>query len=93
MFSTAQEFYSQRDDRTNRCIASNSYQQTNCLIISSEETAKSFAGQVMIMTTANLLSRWCRNIDLLTSDAPLHKRLLLFEHTTLISSCCGKERA
>jgi hypothetical protein len=38
----------------------------------------------MVLATLNLLSRWCRNVDIVVSDAPLHPRLRNLGYTRLL---------
>ena len=60
------------------------YQRSCCLVVTSQENVESFAGQVMVLATTNLLSRWCRNVDIIVSDAPLHPRLRILGYTWLL---------
>lgn len=83
MFNNSEDFYSQRDDRTNRCIEVDGYQKVKCLVVADAATASSYSGQVMILTSINILSRWCRNIDIMVPDNFLHSRLLLPPYNTL----------
>jgi hypothetical protein len=63
---TAEEFYALRDDRTSRCTASRSYQEAKCTLWLTAEAATTFSGQIMFAVAANLLSRWCRKVDLVS---------------------------
>ena len=60
--STASEFYALRDDRTDKCIANQDYQQTTCAVYLSGASAVSLSGQTMLAVATNLLSRWCRRV-------------------------------
>ncbi len=62
---SAEQFYTQRDDRTNRCSGVvRAYQNTSCAVRLSPEAARTLPGQVMFVVAANLLSRWCREVTL-----------------------------
>jgi hypothetical protein len=75
--TTADEFYARRDDRTNRCVAERSYQSVGCLVTVTPDALKTLTGQVLLITSCNLLSRWCRCVELLLpQQEPLaHNRL------------------
>lgn len=87
-----EEFYRLRDDRTDRYVQERSYRDAKCLLFANERVASSFAGQVMILTAANLLSRWCRRIDLYFPDQGLHDRLTLNGWQTLHQRVTGEVR-
>ncbi len=61
---TAEEFYRLRDDRTNRCTDRRGYQRAPCTVYLSPSVSNTLAGQVMLLASANLLSRWCRHVTL-----------------------------
>ncbi|MCX6543516.1 MAG: ThiF family adenylyltransferase [Acidobacteria bacterium] len=75
--ASAEEFYALRDDRTNRCSGSRSYQRTSCAVCVSEATAATPAGQVMVLAAANLLSRWCRRVTIVLPPTSVHPLLRL----------------
>ncbi len=72
---SAEEFYRLRDDRTNRCTSSHVYQDTACAVYLSPVTASRPEAQVMLMATANLLSRWCRSVTIVMRPAVIHPAL------------------
>src|SRR5260221_3615195 len=55
-----EEFYRLRDDRTNRCVANRGYQSIRTSVSIDSDVARTISGQAMMLTTCNLLSRWCR---------------------------------
>lgn len=57
---SADAFYALRDERTNRCTESRSYQEVTCVLNLSPSLAEARAAQVTFLAAANLLSRWCR---------------------------------
>ncbi len=71
------EFYRLRDDRTNRIVSNASYQSTHCVVSAEPSVSYSLTGQVMLLATCNLLSRWCRYVTLAIADqsVPVHERL------------------
>ena len=72
---TSEEFYRLRDDRTNRCRGAHRYQRVTCGLRMAPELAATYRGQVLALTAANLMSRWCRRLALAVPDAPLHPLL------------------
>jgi hypothetical protein len=70
--ATAEEFYTLRDDRTNRCVATRRYQAARCLVTIDEALLNTFTGQVMLVTTCNLLSRWCRSVRVVCPQVSAH---------------------
>jgi hypothetical protein len=69
--SSAGEFYRLRDDRTNRCVSATDYQAVGCSVTIDPDVAKTLAGQVMLVATCSLLSRWCRRIEIVLPDIAL----------------------
>lgn len=69
------DFYRLREDRTLRSGVDPVYQRRRCLVVSDAATVETFAGQLMVLTTLTLLGRWCRRVDVLVPDTPLHERL------------------
>src|SRR6266404_8418480 len=61
--SNPEEFYRLRDDRTNRCVASRNYQSVGTTVSIDSGVVGTASGQAMVLTTCNLLSRWCREVD------------------------------
>src|SRR5258708_27847825 len=57
-----EEFYRLRDDRTNRCVANRGYQSIRTSVSIDSDVARTISGQAMMLTTCNLLSRWCRRV-------------------------------
>lgn len=72
---SASEFYALRDDRTNRCVDRHSYQQTQCTLHLGHRASSTRRGQVAFLAAANLLSRWCRHVELVTPTRVLHPEL------------------
>lgn len=70
--TTAEEFYALRDDRTNRCVATQSYQATRCLVTIDDPLLDTFTGQMMLVTACNLLSRWCRSVRVVCPEVSAH---------------------
>ncbi len=79
----AAEFYRLRDDRTNRVTTSRDYHSLRVRLIAGLTTVQTFAGQVQLLTSANLLARWCRQIEFGFPDAPLAKLLQIQGYKTL----------
>lgn len=69
------EFYRLRDDRTNRYVADRVYQTTRCVVSIDESFASTFTGQISLIATCNLLSRWCRNVFVVAPSVISHKSL------------------
>lgn len=61
----AKSFYEARDSRTLKLVDRTDYRNKRILIAVDEDTARTLNGQVMVLTTSNLLSRFCRNISLM----------------------------
>lgn len=70
--TSREEFYRLRDDRTDRYVTSRDYQNARCLVTIDKDFATTFAGQVTLLTTCNLLSRWCRSVLITVSPVPAH---------------------
>jgi len=64
----AKTFYEERDSRTLRLTEKTDYRNKSVLVAVDGKTARTFNGQIMSMTSLNLLSRFCRNISLLCDD-------------------------
>lgn len=62
--TTPEEFYKLRDDRTQRYVGKRDYQLVRCVVTIDSELTKRFKGQVMLAVTCNLLSRWCRFVEI-----------------------------
>lgn len=73
--TSAEVFYSLRDDRTNRCNVDRAYQRTECTVYLSPEASLTVAGQAMLLVSANLLSRWCRNVTIVMPQVEMHAGL------------------
>lgn len=78
-----EEFYRLRDDRTNRLTASRDYQHLRVRLVADEPTVSTFSGQVQLLVSANMLARWCRQIEFGFPDAPLVEPLRLTAFRTL----------
>jgi hypothetical protein len=68
---TKEEFYRLRDDRTNRLTDSLDYHELRVRVIASPQAVNTFCGQVQLLIVANMLARWCRNVEFGFQDAPL----------------------
>ena len=75
--TTAEEFYTLRDDRTNRCSGNCDYQSVACAVKIWPVAASTYAGQVALFVAANLLSRWCRKITIVVPASKIHPGLNL----------------
>lgn len=79
----AAEFYRLRDDRTNRVTPSRDYHSLRVRLIAGPMTVQNFAGQVQLLTSANLLARWCRQLEFGFPDASLAQLLQVQGYKTL----------
>lgn len=61
-------FYEERDSRTLKITEKTDYRNKRVLVAVDGEIARTFNGQIMAMTSLNLLSRFCRNISFLCDD-------------------------
>jgi len=68
----AEEFYRLRDDRTNSCVGKFGYQSVRCFVTVDLQLLGTLQGQVMVVATCNLLSRWCRTVELVLPRASVH---------------------
>lgn len=57
------EFYSDRDDRTDRLSDGTDYRDAAILVTGEREVLSTYAGRVAARTILNLLSRFARNVD------------------------------
>lgn len=64
----ATAFYTKRDDRTNRCVSDRAYQSVGCVVSADPTALETPTGQVLFVAACNLLSRWCRRVELLLTD-------------------------
>jgi len=73
---SADQFYALRDDRTNSCSGViRAYQETFCALCLSPSMADTASGQAMFLVAANLLSRWCRDVQLVLPPTPVRPSL------------------
>ncbi len=71
--STAAEFYSLRDHRTDLYTSViPAYTARSVRVTINPGAVQTCPGQVLLIITANLLSRWCRRVDLEVPDVPVH---------------------
>lgn len=88
-----EEFYSVSQDRTRRYLGGSYFESVRIGIAASPEIAQSYSGQVLILTTTNLLSRFCRSSSLAIPNVPLHPFLTRPGTLTLIervkAEMCG----
>lgn len=74
--TTPEEFYRLRDDRTNRCLErSVHFHEADCLVSIDPALLETYTGQVMLLVSCNLLSRWCRRVTVVIPTAPSHPLL------------------
>lgn len=65
---SAEAFYEQRDHRTNIYVGSLDYRHARVSVTIDDELLLSMPGQVALLTVCNLLSRWCRNVEIEIED-------------------------
>jgi hypothetical protein len=58
--ATAAEFYARRDDRTNRYVGKPTYALKSVMVTADDDALETISGQVLLLVSCNLLSRWCR---------------------------------
>jgi hypothetical protein len=69
---TAAQFYALRDNRTSTYDpTATGYWKRRVFVDVAPQVASSFAGQVMLVVSANLLARWCREVCIRVPDVPL----------------------
>lgn len=73
--TSASDFYTLRDERTNRCTRVRCYQDVTCILHLSSHLADTKSAQVTFLAAANLLSRWCRRVTLVAPRIALHSDL------------------
>ncbi|MBI5021129.1 MAG: ThiF family adenylyltransferase [Ignavibacteriales bacterium] len=73
--TTAEQFYALRDDRTNRCVTEREYQQTECVVIIDRPVVETWPGQITLLVSCELLSRWCRRVKIIMPTTPCHPNL------------------
>lgn len=95
--TSAEEFYRQRDDRTERASGVGRFAGATVSVSIGAREARRPSGQVLLLLTVNLLARWCRRIVL---DAPavgidpgLLRDLGLTAGTTLDAAALALARA
>jgi hypothetical protein len=75
-FTNVTEFYARRDHRTNMYSGIKPAYTSKRVLMTGDETAlRTYAGQVAACVSANLLSRWCRGVDVAIGDIELHPLL------------------
>jgi ThiF family protein len=65
-----EEFYRLRDDRTNRVDVAPTYATRSVSITADKGILSTEAGQVLFLSSCNLLSRWCRRVFICIDDVP-----------------------
>ncbi len=80
---TPDEFYRLRDDRTNRVTDDYNYHKLRIRVIADIQTVCTYNGQMQLLLVANMLARWCRQIEFGFPDALLDPLLQKGEHKTL----------
>ena len=66
---TADEFYSARDNRTNMYFGiAPQYTTARALVTADDGYLSTLAGQVCLLVSVNLLSRWCRHVQVEVDD-------------------------
>lgn len=80
------EFYRRRDDRTETVLekvdGDQYYQNATLFVTADPNLAATYAGQICLLTTANMLSRFARDVDLCVPDVAVDPSLQL-EQTRL----------
>lgn len=77
------EFYWERDNRTDRIAPNQDYRNFRVRLVASNASVCTYPGQVQLLTAANMLTRWCRYVELGFVDAPLVGDLRLPPFRTL----------
>lgn len=77
------EFYRLRDDRTSRIVKGLDYHQLRVRLVADTEAVHVFGGQVQLLLAANMLARWCRQIEFGFPNAQLLPHLRIREHETI----------
>lgn len=83
MILTRDEFYRLARDRSRRYLRGDFFTTAQIGLTASRYTAQTYSGQVLILSTANLISRSCPRATLAIPDAPLHPYLVRPGVTTL----------
>ncbi len=81
---SAEEFYDRSQDRTRRYLGGEFFESARVALTMSPEIARSYSGQVLALSTANLLSRFCRHAYIAIPDVSLHPYLVRPAATTLL---------
>jgi hypothetical protein len=71
----SENFYFERDGRTDLVSISSDYQEVGVHLAIDPEWAKTYSGQVALVVAGNLLSRWCRDVIVHVPDVALEKQL------------------
>lgn len=79
-----EEFYKRRGDRTRRIAGNDDYTKATTGIVTDIQLASTYAGQVMLITAANLLSRWSRKIEIDIPNVELVEQLRSNAYNNLI---------
>jgi hypothetical protein len=69
--ASADEFYRRRDDRTNRYISCRDYQRAQCVVTIDSAAIHTQSGQTTLLVACNLLSRWCRHVEVVLAPDDL----------------------
>ncbi len=92
---TAEEFYSERDHRTNSIVSSRAY-TTSKVSIRLDPYFMSFADQAAFLISVNLTARWCRRIRVSGPHTTPHSRLtsaVIRDGMTLVDAALSIARA
>jgi len=81
---SADEFYDLSQDRTRRYLGGRFFDAVRIGVAISEEVAQTYSGQVLALSVANLLSRFCRHVSLIIPAVSLHPLLVRSGMTTLL---------
>lgn len=73
---TAEQFYEARDLRTGLEISEDKRLSASITLSIDEDSAKTFNGQLALLTLANISSRWCRSISFAVPEAELETDLI-----------------
>jgi molybdopterin/thiamine biosynthesis adenylyltransferase len=64
----SEAFYSLRDDRTLRLVGKNDY-RNKAVLIAIDDELQTLNGQTILLSSSNLIARFCRNIDVICDES------------------------
>lgn len=77
------EFYKRRGDRSRQLADTFDYSKVSTGVFTNKKIASTYEGQVMLISTVNLLARWARTIQVDIPDITLCKELKSNTHNRL----------